>query len=239
MMTEQDLDLIREALALAAEDIPVPDGVLDPPRRADVILFAIGQAASTLKRLPDREMRFLSGLRSSSPEPSIDPEDLKDMRELWVTMLERIQAGEEAVDPIPIREPLPTPREISRMWAVLSHLGALVRPMTRSVKRTVRLGNTIYRSKVPVDVKARDWKIIVLFAMGVPAARIAKLVSVSTKSVYERRELQACLIADGLSFAHPGLWQGISVCDPFKSHSLTFRRKKSVQFSPQDKANQA
>jgi len=238
-MTDGDLDLIREALKLAAEDYPAAEGVVDLPRRADVVLFAIGQAATTLKRLPDREMRFLSGIRSSSPEPMLDPEDVKEMRELWVTMLERIQNGEEPVEQAPIREPLPTPREISRMWAVLSHLGGMVRSTTRSVRRTVRLGNTIYRSKVQVDVKARDWKIIILFAMGLPAAKIAKLVSVSKKAVYERRELQACLIADALSFSHPGLWAEIAVCDPAKSRSLTFRAKKPVQFSTQKRADVA
>jgi hypothetical protein len=109
----------------------------------------------------------------------------------------------------------------------------MVRSTTRSVRRTVRLGNTIYRSKVQVDVKARDWKIIVLLAMGLPAAKIAKLVSVSTRAVYERRELQACLIADALSFAYPGLWAEIGVCDADKARSLTFRAKKPVQFSAQ------
>jgi hypothetical protein len=90
-------------------------------------------------------------------------------------MLARIKIGEEPYDALQVRSPPSSARAISRMEYVFGWHRHLVGKQRR-----------------------RDWKIVCLLASGHAARRVAKVNHCSPRTVWDRRELQTTVIANGL-----------------------------------------
>lgn len=225
-LSEQDYELLQEAMREASQRMIIGDDEGRPlPRRADVVIEALHEAVNVLMRLPDREVRFLSGLRSAHPEVLLDPEDQKEMREFWITQMERIKNGEAPLEQVDLRPPLPTPREVSRMWVVLTSIGLLVRPMAGRQKRKIEYGNRVYRSTVEIDRKAQDYKILVYLAAGFSARKVGKALGINHQRIMDRRELQSCFIADRITAAYPLFWERVCACDRYARKSQSLAQK--------------
>lgn len=168
--------LIADRIVRALEDgnaLCIENGI-GAPRMADMVWALFEDAASTIRRQPDRERKWLlAGERIGWPQVVYDKQELA---ENFATQVARIQSGELAMEALELRPSPPTARAIDRADFVAT-----------------------WRRFIVGKNRTRDWKILWLMALRVKKAHICRELRCSRKTLYDRKELQTVAIANGLS----------------------------------------
>jgi hypothetical protein len=166
---------LRAALRLAFEEL-VQDGVL-PIQRHMIVFRALEDAMETLRKLPDREARWLKGHGSW---PSLVPADdhvKADMPTQLIAILAGVLAETGEEDERALRRANASREEVSRMEIILE----------------------VLRESLVGQKRRRDWKVLCFTALGKGQRFVARAARTSTDSVRKIKHVQTLALGKALA----------------------------------------